>query len=195
MILRILILVLALGSNLTSPLFAACERGDFLIAETGGVPGASPGVPILLDFSDFFALMPNDNTGAGAFIPIGAPIPFPQTGSTNGVIVRTGGVSSSTTFVLPAIGTYLIEFQASVANGFSAGQLELSVNGVPLASSVVGRDTGTDQIVGISLLTTTTPNTTISVINPPTATAALQLTTIAGGTHPVSAHLVIIRIL
>lgn len=38
-----LILVLALGSGLTAPLFAGCARGDRLIGEAGGSAGI-PGV-------------------------------------------------------------------------------------------------------------------------------------------------------
>lgn len=196
MILRMLTLILVFGSSFTSTLFAGSERGNRLISEAGGIAGADgvigigiPGVSGVLDYTDFYALMPGDNieTIFTAPIAIGAPVLFPQTGSTTGVITSL----TSSTFLLPAIGTYLIKFQASIDE---PGQLMLRLNNVPLANTVVGRDTGTIQIVGISLLTTTSPNSVLEVINPPTATAALTLTPIAGGTHPVSAHLVVIRL-
>src|SRR5580692_7020937 len=137
MILRKLIVVLAFGFSLTSALYAGTDRGDRLISEAGGaagVPGVAgpagapgiagaagsqgipgipgiPGAPGILDFSDFFALMPGDNP---ATIAGGAPILFPQSGPTSGVITRQGG-ASFTTFILPTIGTYLVQFQASIA--------------------------------------------------------------------------------
>jgi len=189
MILRILILVLTLGSCLTSSATAGCERGDHLISDTGGAqgtPGAPgiPGAPGTLDFSDFYALMPGDNTGT---IGAGTPVLFPQTGSTNGVLVPI----SSSTFLLPAIGTYWVMFQVSVAE---PGQLVLRLNGTEIPISLVGRATGTSQIVGVSLLTTTSPNSFLEVVNPSGNTPALTITPIAGGTQSVSAHLVIIRI-
>ena len=139
--------------------------------------------------------MPGDNA---ATIGPGTPVLFPQDGPTNGVIVRT----SSSTFLLPAIGTYLVLFQASIDENFvtSGAQLQLRLTAVPsgspvpIASSVAGRDTGTDQVVGISIITTTAPSI-LEVINPSGNATALTLTPIAGGTHSVSAHLVIIRIL
>lgn len=134
--------------------------------------------------------MPGDNSGV---IAPGAAVLFPQTGSTNGVIVRTGPSS----FRLPAIGSYLILFQASIDEDFvtMGAQLQLRLNGAPLADTVAGRDTGTDQVVGMSILTTTSVNSILEVINPPANATALTLTPVAGGTHSVSAHLVIIRIL
>ncbi len=205
------ILMLILGSCLTSPLFSGTERGNHLLGEAGGAQGIAgvagpagapgiagaagaagiqgisgiPGAPGLLDFSDFFALMPGDNP---ATIAGGAPILFPQSGSTTGSITRQGG-SSFTTFILPTIGTYLVQFQASIDE---SGQLALNINGVVDPTTVVGRSTGTDQFIGQSLVTTSVPNTTLQVIND--GGSALTLTPIAGGTHSVSAHVLIIRI-
>lgn len=197
MILRMLMLVLALGSSLASPLIAT-NRGDRLIGEAGGAAGVAgiagppgpagstglPGAPGTNDFSDFFALMPGDNA---ATVAPDTAVQFPQNGSSNGFITRL----SSTMFLLPTVGTYLVQFQVSVTE---AGQLMLRLNGAPIANSVVGRDTGTTQIVGLSLVTTTTPNSVLEVINPPGNSTALTIEPVAGGTHPVSAHLVIIRL-
>lgn len=210
MILRTLSLMLALACSLTSPLCSGTPRGDHLISEGGGIsgipgiagpPGAPgiagaagsqgipgipgiPGAPGILDFSDFFAMMPGDNA---ATVAAGTAVLFPQNGPTNGTIVRL----NSSQFLLPTIGTYLVQFQVSVTE---AGQLMLSLNGAPIADSVVGRATGTSQIVGLSLVTTTTANSVIEVINPPGNSPALTITPVAGGTHPVSAHFVIVRI-
>jgi hypothetical protein len=209
---RRFILPLVICSSFTSALFASTERGDRLLAEAGGAQGIAgvagpagapglagaagaqgiqgvpgiPGAPGLLDFSDFFALMPGDNA---ATIGNGQPILFPQNGPTNGTIIRQGG-SSFTTFILPAIGTYLVQFQASIAE---PGELALMINGVIDSNTAVGRATGTDQIIGQSLITTTVPNTTLQVVNDGSP-ANLTLTPIAGGTQSVSAHVLIIRI-
>lgn len=61
-----------------------------------------PGAHGILDFSDFYALMPLDNPNAIA--AIGA-VQFPRTGSPNVVINRVNGLSSE--FELPVAGTYL----------------------------------------------------------------------------------------
>lgn len=209
--LRILIVVLVLSGGLTSSLSAGCQRGDNLIGEAGGSAGIAgaagpagapglagaagtagisgvsgiPGAPGILDFSDFFALMPGDNS---ATVAPGSAVFFPQDGPTTGVIVRL----SQTTFLLPVIGTYLVLFEGTVNE---PGQFMLRINAAGVANSVVGRDTMTTQIVGISLVTTTSPNNILEVINPPLNTTALTLTPADGSlTHPFSAHLVIIRI-
>lgn len=213
MILRILIIVLALSGGLTFSLSAGCDRGDNLIGEAGGSAGIAgaagpagapgiagaagsqgiqgvsgiPGAPGILDFSDFYTLLPGDGGGGSSIAP-GTAIFFPQNGPSTGVIVRL----SQTTFLLPIIGTYLVLFEGSVDE---PGQFMLRINAGGVANSVVGRDTGTTQIVGISLVTTTVPNNIIEVINPPLNTTALTLTPANGSlTHAYSTHLVIIRI-
>jgi hypothetical protein len=60
--------------------------------------------------------------------------------------------------------------------------------------TVVGRATGTSQIAGMSLVTTTVINSQLTVRNPAQNSTALTITPIAGGTRPVSAHLVIMQI-
>lgn len=208
-----LILALVLCGSLTSSLFSNTERGNRLLGETGGVqgiagvagPAGAPGIggaagaagiqgiqgipgvsPGLLGFSDFFALMPGDNA---ATIAGGAAILFPQSNPSNtGTITRQGGASPSV-FILPTIGTYLVQFQASIGE---PGQLALRIGGTVDTNTVVGRSTGADQIIGKSLVTTSVPNTTLEVVND--GAVALTMTPIAGGTHSVSAHVLIIRI-
>jgi hypothetical protein len=208
--LKILALVLAFVGCLTSPILASTERGDQLFQEGGGavgIPGIAgpagapglagaagaagiqgipgiPGAPGILDSSDFFALMPPDN----GTILAGTAVSFPRVGSTHGGIVAI----NSTTFLLPAVGTYLVQFQVDVTE---PAQLQLSLNTIPLPETVVGRATGTTQIIGVSLVTTTSAGSTLQVINPlgnggltPTPFDMLD------STHPGSAHLVIIRI-
>jgi len=145
-----------------------------------------------LGYADFYALQGADNPGT---IAAGSPVLFPRTGSTSSYITRSVGTPNSS-FVLPDIGTYEVMFQVSVTE---AGQLVLYLDpatGIPapLAYSVVGRATGTSQIVGICLVTTTAANSVLSVCNPAGNSTALTITPIAGGASAVSAHLVIMRI-
>jgi hypothetical protein len=140
----------------------------------------------LADFADFFALMPPDNA---ATVAPGTDVSFPEDGPvmSGSGIIRTGPSS----FNLSAIGTYQVQFQVSVSE---AGQLIGTLNGVDLAYTVVGRATGTTQIVGVCLVQTTTVNSILTIQNPTGNSTALTITPLAGGTRPVSAHLVITQI-
>jgi len=157
-----------------------------------GVAGATgPSGPVGpaggdLGFAEFYALMPTDNA---APVAPGTAVSFPQIGP-------SGGASAilpvnSSIFQLGGIGTYEVTFQVPVDQ---AGQLELVLNGVALTYTVVGRATGTSQIVGESLITTTAPNSFLQVWNPASNPVALTLSTNAGGFNPVSASLIIQRL-
>jgi len=84
-----------------------------------------------------------------------------------------------------------VQFQVSVDE---AGQLVLTLNGEDLAYTVSGRAAGTTQIVGMTIVETTSVNSVLTVRNPDGTAAALTITPLAGGTRPVSAHLVITQI-
>lgn len=144
-----------------------------------GLPGG------VLSYADFYALMPPDNS---ATVAPGTDVSFPQ----NGPIANTNiGRLGPSSFNLGPIGTYQILFQVSVTE---AGQLILTLNGQDLAYTVAGRATGTSQIVGMAVVTTTAVNSILTVRNPAGNAAALTITPLAGGTRPVSAHLVITQI-
>ena len=147
-----------------------------------GETGPAGGV---LNYADFYAIMPPDNA---ATVAPGTDVSFPQDGPNSGSdITRTGPDS----FSLAQIGTYQILFQVSVTE---AGQLILTLNGEDLNYTVAGRATGTSQIVGMSIVTTTAVNSVLTVRNPAGNAAALTITPLAGGTRHVSAHLVITQI-
>jgi hypothetical protein len=129
--------------------------------------------------------MPPDNA---ATVAPGTDVSFPQDGPTSGAAIARTGPS---TFNLSLIGTYQVLFQVSVSE---AGQLIITLNGADLAYTVVGRATGTSQIVGIALVTTTLVNSILTVRNPAGNSTALTITPLAGGTRPVSAHLTITQI-
>ncbi|MEK4365555.1 collagen-like protein [Paenibacillus sp. FSL M8-0212] len=150
-----------------------------------GVTGATGAAGGVLGFADFFALMPPNNA---ATVAPGADVNFPQDGPTSGTTISRTGPSS---FNLAAIGTYLVMFQGSMNE---AGQLMLTLNGADLSNSVVGRATGTSQMPGMALVQTTVINSILTVRNPAGNPTALTMTPLAGGTRPVSAHLVITQI-
>lgn len=141
-------------------------------------PRGFPGT--VLSFADFYALMPSDNP---APIPAGSDVNFPQIGPSSGTnIISTG----PNTFRLSAIGTYQVLFQANVTE---PGQLVLTLGNTPIPYTVVGTGLGNTQIVGMAIIKTTSLNSILTVRN---ATATpLTITNSAGGTNPVSAHLVI----
>jgi hypothetical protein len=153
------------------------------VAGPAGPAGPAGGV---LAFADFFALMPPDNA---ATVAPGTDVSFPQDGPNGDLtqIFRTGPSS----FNLTNIGFYQVLFQVSVTE---AGQLILTLNGADLAYTVVGRATGTSQIVEMAIVETTSVNSILTVRNPAGNSTALTITPLAGGTRPVSAHLVITRL-
>ena len=152
-----------------------------LVGETGP-QGPAGGV---LGYADFYALMPPNNA---ATVAPGTDVSFPQDGPNSGTGIARSGPSS---FNLAEIGTYQVLFQVSVTE---PGQLILTLNGEDLAYTVAGRATGTSQIVGMAIVETTAINSVLTVRNPEGTAEALTITPLAGGTRPVSAHLVIIQI-
>jgi hypothetical protein len=139
----------------------------------------------VLDFADFFSLVSGEG---GVVIAPGADVPFSQAGPS---APSTGIVATSfTTFRLSDIGSYQILFQLSVTE---PAQVFLTLNGTPLLWTTVGRSAVTSQIVGMTYVNTTFVNSIITLRNPPN-NALFTLTGFAGGTVPVSAHLVITRV-
>ena len=59
---------------------------------------------------------------------------------------------------------------------------------------MAGRAIGTSQIIGTAIVSTTSINSILTVRNPAGNSAALAITPLAGGTRPVSAHLVITQL-
>lgn len=161
-----------------------CCKYCYVIGPTGTTgPAGLPGEA--LNYADFYALMSPENA---AIVAPGTDVSFPQDGQNSGVSITRTGASS---FNLSEIGTYQIFFNVPVSE---TGQLELTLNGAPLAYTVVGRATGTSDISGMFLIDTTTINSILTVRNPAGNAAALTITPLADGTNSVSAHLVIIQI-
>ena len=156
------------------------------IGATGpqGIQGPTGEAGGVLNYADFYALMPPDNA---ATVAPGTDVSFPQDGPNSGSDIAR---ISANSFNLAQIGTYQVLSQVGVSE---AGQLELTLNGAPLAYTVVGRATWTSQIIGLVIITTTI-NSVLTVRNPADNATALTITPLVGGTQPVSAHLVITQI-
>ena len=140
---------------------------------------------LAINVADFYALMPSDNV---ASVAPGTDVSFPQDGPNSGTGISRAGDNS---FTLAEIGVYQVLFQVSVTE---AGQLILTLNGVDLPYTVAGRATGASQIVGMAIVETTVTDSILTVRNPEGTAAALTITPLAGGTRPVSAHLVITQL-
>lgn len=137
------------------------------------------------NFADFYALMPPDNTTT---VAPGADVSFPSDGSTFGTSITR---LSASTFNLVDIATYQVHFQVPVTE---AGQLEITLNNAPIASSVIGRATGTSDISGTFIVETTVENSVLTIRNPADNATALTITPNAGGTDAASAHLFIMEL-
>ena len=129
--------------------------------------------------------MPPDNA---ATVAAGAPVQFPRNGPALGGITRL----NSSEFVLPDVGTYSVKFSVSVTE---PGQLVIALDSgsvmVELPYTVYGRATGTSQIAGDALITTTGANAMVELRNPAGNTPALTITPLAGGALPAVASIVI----
>lgn len=148
-------------------------------------PEGSPGSE---EYAEFYALMPSDNA---ATVAAGAPVEFPRNGPAMGPIARL----TPADFLLPSIGTYSINFSVSVTE---PGQLIIALDSggvtAELPYTAYGRATGTSQISGDALVTTTVANSSIELRNPKGNTPALTITPSAGGTQPAVASIVIQRL-
>jgi hypothetical protein len=131
--------------------------------------------------------MPSDNA---ATVAPGSPVLFPNAGPAkvgSAITSMGGGV-----FQLANSGMYYVSFQVSVTG---PGQLVVVVGGTENVHTIVGRDTGTTQIVGTTMIYTPGANTNLQISNPAANPAALAITPYAGSTaNPVSAHLVIMQV-
>jgi hypothetical protein len=142
----------------------------------------------VLAFSEFYAQPATDIIPDTTVSP-GEAVAFPDPGPSDG----SGAIypSTASSYVLTAIGTYDVSFQVPV---IEAGQLELAMNGAPLPYTVVGRSTGTTQITETTLVTTTSADSYLQVLNPLGALSDLIIAPFAGGTIAANATLVIERL-
>ncbi|WP_202901708.1 collagen-like protein [Bryobacter aggregatus] len=150
-----------------------------------GPTGATGQAGGIRSFADFYALMTPDNA---APVPVGGDVSFPQDGPTSLTSISRAGLSS---FKLASAGIYQVQFQVSISE---PGQLVLTINGEDLPYTVVGRASGSSQLVGVALIETKTINAILTVRNPVSNASSLTLAPMAGGVRSVSAHLVITQL-
>ena len=97
-----------------------CYRYCYVLGPTGptgsqgiqgeiGPTGATEPSGEMLNYADFYALMPPDNA---ATVALGTDVSFPQDGPSSGLSITRTGVSS---FNLSEIGTYQIYFNVPVS--------------------------------------------------------------------------------
>jgi hypothetical protein len=134
-------------------------------------------------YAYFYQLSPPDNA---ATVAAGSGVAFPRTGAIAGGILAI----NTTQFEVTTTGTYEITWQVPCTQ---SGQLVLTVNGVEQSQTVVGRASGTSQIVGDAILPLAA-GSVISVQNPAEGLVALTITPNAGGNLPATASLVIKRL-
>ena len=142
-------------------------------------------VQTTISFGDFYALMPSDNASP---IAVGSSVEFPRINTVSGTDIS----GSNSIFTLGPIGVYQVSFQVGVTD-VSGCQLGLALNGTLLPGSVVGT-LGSNSINGVTLVTTTIVNSTLSVINPTGNARSIIVTANLGGVQAVAAHLVITRL-
>ena len=107
----------------------------------------------------------------------GIDVPFPSNGLSYG-IVR----SSLSTFVLPHVGLYSVQFQVTTAE---PGKLCVAVNGVELPYTVVLNSS--HQLTGTCLVRTHAMNSTLNIRNPVQTNVPRTLSFVSG-------YLVVIQI-
>jgi hypothetical protein len=159
---------------------------------TNGGTGPTGPAGQVLAFAEYYAIMPSDNPST---IAAGTAINFPQNGDSYGSIFRSG----SSTFTLLNVGSYQIWFCVGITE---PAQLVIGLDSsgsgsgpvTEVAKSIVGRSQGSTQIIGQTIITTVVPSSQIMIRNISTASSAITVTTSAGGTSAVSAHLIITQL-
>lgn len=159
-----------------------------LWAKIVGVTGiAGPTGQDAVNYNDFSAL-----NGDNSAISPGQSVFFSKTNIGNSSIVRG---SAPGTFVLPYIGNYEISFivnpilNSSITDIHQGAELVVVLNGVELRQTQVGKGAAYSQLTGHCIITTSSPNSVISINNPiQSPLGALNLTPYPALAYP---HLVI----
>lgn len=115
-------------------------------------------------------------------------VPFPRDGPLS-VITRI----DSSSFTLPAIGTYLITFKVHTTE---PGQLQLELDGADLPETIapnMNPTSGGHLLVGNAYITTSVPNSVLAVINPSGNTPALTITPADGSSTHANAQSITIQ--
>jgi hypothetical protein len=92
---------------------------------------------------------------------------------------------------LSEVGPYFVFFQLTA---LGSGHLVVSLNGVEQTHTLVTKNHLIQQVVCGTVVTTTEPNTVLSIRNPNRAMSTLRLIANEGGPLGISNHLVIIAL-
>lgn len=151
---------------------------------TGATGAVGPTGPAggISEYASFYALAPNDNPTA---IAQNTAVEFPNSSASTTGITRL----TNSTFNLADTGTYLIMFKV---NTNTAGQLGIAVNGAVQPNATFGNAADDGIIEGKTIITTTTANTVLSIVNP--IATAVTVTPSAGGTEATVSDLTIIKL-
>jgi hypothetical protein len=117
-------------------------------------------------------------------------VPFPRDGAGAGTSATRIDASS---FTLPNVGTYEVIFTVQTTE---PGQLQVEIDGLGVAETTTGDQnptSGGHLFVGHALITTTVPNSTLAIINPPGNSPALTITPADGASTHANAQRLIIR--
>lgn len=163
-------------------------------------PTGPQGATGIIDYSMFYGLTAGTGNGGptdyAATVAVKTSagtgrVPFPRNGATSGVIAR----ADASSFTLPAIGTYEVNFKVHTTE---PGQLELELNGADVVESLtqdMNPTSGGHLMVGTCIIATVAINAVIAVINPTGNSTALTITPANGAeTHANAQSITVKRI-
>lgn len=154
---------------------------------TGAVGPTGPQGPqgVAGGIAEFASFNGTSAAGDPTVVAQNTAVPFPNaTAGTTGITRLT-----NTSFNLAEPGEYLVQF---MVNSNEAGQLGIALNGAVQPNTTFGTATANGSIDGASIITTTAPNTQLSIVNP--NATSITITPDAGGTNPTVSALNIIKL-
>lgn len=150
-----------------------------------GATGATGPQGVAGGIAEFASFIGTSAAGDPTVVAQNTAVPFPNaTAGTTGITRVT-----NTSFNLAEPGEYLVQFKV---NSNEAGQLGIFLNGAVQPNTTFGTATANGSIDGASIITTTAPNTQLSIVNP--NATSITITPDAGGTNPTVSALNIIKL-
>ena len=157
------------------------------VGATGAVGPTGPQGPqgVAGGIAEFASFNGTSAAGDPTVVAQNTAVPFPNaTAGTTGITRLT-----NTSFNLAEPGEYFVQFKV---NSNEAGQLGIALNGTVQPNTTFGTATANGSIDGASIITTTAPNTQLSIVNP--NATSITITPDAGGTNPTVSALNIIKL-
>jgi hypothetical protein len=155
-----------------------------------------------LDYAMFYALVPQ--TSPYPTFGYGDPLAFDYVGlamAGTGITLNSGGSPAGTSYNLAVAGIYEVYWEADITCAGLGVQLQVALNGIPVAYSghsytTVSVSNSPIQISGDVLIQTTVADTTLTILNPAGNSTAIAYTppTATGLTNTIAEILLIKRI-